>query len=785
MSQLRAVSHGNAPLQDDAGNVSVDDYAEDVNKEEGNVSTRESSTKDKSSPTDSAAVEASEATIEATTEGVATPLPKPPPPEPTTRSSPPEPLILAPPAAASEGDDIVDLPMSGDAVDQQSQPTSDEMTAGAGGDIVGKTRRISMRRRSSDAASWIIDDSAARGTESGNEVRRRSSLAVPGEKTGDSTGGSSAISKLPDASPQLRSAAIRLNTNLAKVQQKQRRMTMMSGAHDWELHAMAAAASSAATSSSENVAESFRDGQELETKEKEKMVAARRWDFLNEMNPEILSSRLEKAGPTAAARWVTTKNKVLGHSDTDSVHSGSSSVASIDNHHDNDEEEEMTFNVTSPVHAALSGQSPSSGSGHKQFTVSDIIKAFGGGKGSRSSGGRSRRSGDKVDGKTGTSAATTTEHTSTSSSSSSVRPRRRSSLARLDKKSLESHSGGGSGVGGSEEKSGVRRLREIFEKKPRAGEGDDGKSTPPPARLRKHSHASPPSDQSTLPATASEVKSPPNINPSLTASSTTTNDQSKEAPSSEIVEVTANSAGAPNTLTHSSSSSSRHNVRRSLAVFQSSQALAAVKGRLPSGGRGGRGGMGGRGGRHSQQRSQIAGAALSSAADAAADMALTPEDEDGTGKNNANSIKEEGEDGKEDIYVKAKDATISDAVKTDAQDTQDGKGDVVDKEEGEDGDDDGGSSSDGNDDSDGSGSDRSGSSSSSDNDDDDDNEMVSGGGNSEHGTGSNSSHGSSSKGGGSIGAAMFSEAELLSLKLLFAIMDHDGNERIEKEELAA
>ena len=165
-------------------------------------------------------------------------------------------------------------------------------------------------------------------------------------------------------------------------------------------------------------------------------------------------------------------------------------------------------------------------------------------------------------------------------------------------------------------------------------------------------------------------------------------------------------------------------------------------------------------------------------------MALTPEDEDGTGKNNANSIKEEGEDGKEDINVKAKDATISDAVKTDAQDTQDGKGDVVDKEEGEDGDDDGGSSSDGNDDSDGSGSDRSGSSSDND-DDDDDNEMVSGGGNSEHGTGSNSSRGSSSKGGGSIGAAMFSEAELLSLKLLFAIMDHDGNERIEKEELAA
>jgi len=39
--------------------------------------------------------------------------------------------------------------------------------------------------------------------------------------------------------------------------------------------------------------------------------------------------------------------------------------------------------------------------------------------------------------------------------------------------------------------------------------------------------------------------------------------------------------------------------------------------------------------------------------------------------------------------------------------------------------------------------------------------------------------------GGSLGAAMFSTQELLSLKLLFAIMDQDGDEHIERSELSA
>ena len=777
VSQLRAVSRGNAPLQDDAGGVSDDEDGDYDDSKEDGIGTKALSVKVESTPTDVAPA-ASEAALETNTEGAATPLPTPPlAPEQTTVSPPPEPLIEAPPAATSQSDDVVDLPTSNYTVGLPSHPNSDELTARAGVGNAG-SRRISVRRRSSGAESWIVKDSTA---DDGSEVRRRSSIAVAGEIGGDSGSGLISSAKLPASSPQLRSAAIRLNTNLAKVQQKQRRMTMMSGAQDWELHAMAASAAAAttATSSSENVAESSRDGHEAETKDKEKMAAARRWDFLNEMNPEILSSRLEKAGPTAAGRWVTPRNKPLarGHSDdTDSVHSGKSSVASSDITHENDDDdEEMTFNVTSPVHAALIGQSPNSGSGHKQFTVSDIIKAFGGGKGhssKSSSGGRSRRSGDKVDGKTGAAA---TEDTTSSSSSSSARPRRRSSLARLDKKSHahhHGHNGGGSGGdgGGSEEKSGVRRLRELFEKKPR----EEGISPPPP-RHRKHSHASTPTDQSTLPTPLSEISSPPNVQPALPADSSSSNDGAGVL--SSDAEGTFGSAQAVVKTSERSST-----VRRSLALFQSPQALAAVKGRLPTGGRGGRGSsLSGRGGQRLQRKSQVAGGALNSASDAAAGVATALEEDDDTRDKNDNNIKEEDEDVKGDsssgdVATEAKDPTISEADEADAHNMTDGKGEGADK----DGEVDDSGSSSGND-SDASGSDRSGSSSENEDDNDDNDEVAPRGGHSKKG----SSSGGGGKDGGSIGAAMFSEAELLSLKLLFAIMDHDGNERIEKEELAA
>jgi hypothetical protein len=620
VSSLRAASHGNAPLRDDPGSRTP---------KGSNLNALSTS---KAEPPGMAAVAV--AAVAASAIFVSTPLP------------------AAAQAGAATADDVVELPAfappQADEAVAYGVPPTDSLSSsfGSGGG----------QRRSSVAA--------------GTAGLRDSSSGDGG--SGEGGGGGLSGSWSPAPSPHLRSAAIRLTANLAKGP-KQRRMTMMSGTHNSELKAMAASAAAAAAAASSGNGKDGSSGErddDFESSEKEKMVAARRWDFLNEMNPEILTSRLEKAGPTAASRWAS----VRGDSDGE------------------------TFGMTSPVHAALSGQ------GHDRFTVADIIKAFGGGK--KQAGSSGRRSGDRVD---GAAAVAST------SPSVGVRPRRRSSLARLEKGDTNS---------GGEEKSGVQRLRELFEKKPRT----DGLESPPRTRSQKAAPASVTLRDHTLPAAAA---APPGASPAANA---------PPKPPGAL--------GAP--------LPGRGLVRRSLAVFQSPQARAAVRQGRAAGGRGGRGDRQRRGSEHDSR------SALGMAADAAASMAAADEARQNDGSEDEGAAADAT--GAEATALAAAEATGAAPGSPGPGGAESGASGATDGEEG-----DAHSGADGEAGSDG----ESGSASVSDRDSSGEEEEGEEGG------------GNGSGGGGSIGAAIFSAAELLSLKLLFAIMDHDGDERIEKEELAA
>jgi hypothetical protein len=378
--------------------------------------------------------------------------------------------------------------------------------------------------------------------------------------------------------------------------------------------------------------------------------------------------------------------------------------------------------MTSPVHAALSGQgytgggSGTSSSGHDRFTVADIIKAFGGGK--KQAGSSGRRSGDRVDGAAAAVAST---------SPSRVRPRRRSSLARLEKG--DSNSDGGSG---SEKKSGVQRLRELFEKKPRA----DGLESPPRPRSQKAAPALATLRDSSLPAAAAAL---PGASPAANA-------PPKPPGASGAASVGALGAPVPG----------RGVVRRSLAVFQSPQARAAVRQGRAASGRGGRGDRQRRGSEHDSR------SALGMAADAAASMAAADEARQNDGSEDEGAAADAT--GAEATALAAAEATGAAPGNPGPDGAESGASGATDGKEG-----DAHSGADGETGSDG----ESGGASVSDRDSSGEEEEGEEGG------------GNGSGGGGSIGAAIFSAAELLSLKLLFAIMDHDGDERIEKEELAA